>query len=244
MTLTRFSLMDGQVLVRPVVPRVSSVSTRHAFVLDADNKLFLFAGRDSAPAEQSAAEEYVALVLAESDTRAMSVLRVTDERRSALFFELLGGDAALVSRECVQVRFLSFLSTPSSLTLLTPQVVPPPHLSVFQDALAYPRPTLFSFASLPEHGCALVDARFEFVLAGAEPALFKMLFQDWPSLGKEPAAPVVAAVVAPAPSSAGKGTAAAAPAATPAPTPAARKKTIFSTIGRTHHKSKAKAQDK
>jgi hypothetical protein len=250
MTLTRFSQMDGQVLVRPVVPRVASVSTQHAYLLDADNKLFIFAGRDSSAAEQIAAEEFLRMLLAEADTRAISVLRVTDEKRSAQFFDLLGGDASLVSREAVQV-------------------VPPAHLSVFQDQLAYPRPTLFSFSSLPENGCALVDARsgpcfvwaalhsppalrdrairfaqetysgqaerpVEFVLAGAEPALFKMLFQDWP--GKESGAPT--------PSSASAASRDATPATTPAPTPVptGRKKTIFSTIGRSRPKQQQQQQ--
>ncbi len=246
MTLTRFTELDGHVLVRPVVPRVSSVSTQHAFVLDVDNKLFLYGGRNANSAELARAEEYIHMVLADADTRAMSVVRVADEKKGAQFFELLGGDAALVSREAVQL-------------------VAPPHLSVFQDQVAYPRPSVFSFASLPENGCALLDARFgpcfiwaalhsapslrdrairfaqdaysgqqdrpvEFVLAGAEPALFKMLFHDWPLHSKEmlPAASttLAAPVVVPLP-------AAAAPAQnTPLVTPATRKKTLFATMGR------------
>ncbi len=243
MTLTRFSELDGQVLVRPVVPRVVSVSTQHAFVLDAENKLFLYCGRNSSPAEVAMAEEYIHMVLADADTRAMSVVRVVDEKKGAHFFELLGGDAALVSRETVQL-------------------VAPPHLSIFQDQLAYPRPSLFSFASLPENGCALLDARFgpcfiwaalhsspalrdrairfaqdaysgqqdrpvEFVLAGAEPALFKMLFHDWPLHPKDTAASSAAATVA-VPTAASNVSVQ----STPLVTPATRKKTLFATMGR------------
>ncbi len=140
MQLTRFSVMDGEVMVRPVIARVSSVSQHHVYVLDGDNKLFLFAGRSSAPAELLAAEQLVKMILAESDTRALSVVRVggDDKRAAEQFFELLGGDASLVSKESVQL-------------------VAPPHLSVFQESLQYPRPSLFSFASLPEAGCAVAS---------------------------------------------------------------------------------------
>jgi hypothetical protein len=198
MRLTRFTIMEGEVIVRPVIARVSSVSHHHVFVLDVESKLFLFAGRHSCAAELAMAERFVNMILSESDTRALTVLRVSEDKKgSEQFFELLGGDASLVTKECVQL-------------------VAPPHLSVFQDNVQYPRPSLFSFASLPETGCAFIDARFgplfiwaalrssptlrdrairfaqdmctgqherpvEFIVAGGEPALFKLLFLDWPS---------------------------------------------------------------
>ncbi len=210
MQLTRFCMADGEVLVRPVHPRVTSVSQQHVFVLDAENKLFVFAGRGSSAAEQAAAEQYVQTILAESDTRALSVVRTEEDKKgSEQFFELLGGDASLVSKSNIQTEA-------------------PPHLSVFQDGVPYPRPSLFGFSSLPDTGCALVDARYgpvfvwaalrsspslrdrairfaqdtyssqpdrtiEFVLAGGEPALFKMLFSDWP--GKRISGTVQPAVV-------------------------------------------------